>query len=386
MKIAIFDGSFQTTTFIQRLISGLVNSGVEVYVLGFNEKLIHPVQSVNYIALGSNQSFLALIKTSLLLGFSASLQKGFLAIKNILTKERKKLQQQNLSIVLQQIQPDIVHLQWSSLLGWMQPFVKQCNFKIILSERGYHVNVKPFVDAQNLSFLREYYPYIDGFHSVSKAITEESNKIYQHPKKLVNVIYTGLCLGDFNFQPTLPQNKPLQILSVGRHHWVKGYDIALRAMHQLKLRNIQFKYQIIGVQNNEELLFLRDDLGLYNEVDFLGKQSHQEVIESMTQADILLLPSIQEGIANVAVEAMALGTPVISTNCGGMQELITHEKEGWIVPIRSPEAMANQIELFTMLNEDELKTIQLAARKKVKIQHSEDKMIEDMISLYQMVQ
>jgi colanic acid/amylovoran biosynthesis glycosyltransferase len=102
----------------------------------------------------------------------------------------------------------------------------------------------------------------------------------------------------------------------------------------------------------------------------------------MSSSDIFLLSSIEEGIANVAVEAMALGCSVISTNCGGMEELITHQKEGWIVPVYDEEAMAAQISEFIQMDSEYIKKIKKEARRKVERQHSEGKMIEDMIKLY----
>jgi len=108
----------------------------------------------------------------------------------------------------------------------------------------------------------------------------------------------------------------------------------------------------------------------------------EEVFEKVYHADVMLLPSIEEGIANVAVEAMALGCPVISTNCGGMEELITHNKEGWIVPIRDSEALTMQIIKFMNLDAEQIKNITIKARQKVEQQHNEEKMIKDMMNLY----
>ena len=386
MKVVLFDGSFKTTTFINRLILGLANKGVEVYVLGFNEEITHKIKNVYYVGLGSNQSLFSFIKTCLILGFSESLKSGLNALFNILGKDRKNLQKQNLDIVLKQINPDIIHLQWPSLLPWVEPYLWDKKFKIVLSERGNQINVQPFVDANNFFYLQKCYPYIDGFHAVSKAITKVSNRIYKHPNKLVKVIYTGLNLEKFKFNSAVNKHTKLKIISVGRQHWVKGYDIALRAMHHLKLNKIEFEYQIIGAKNDEELVFLRHDLGIEKEVTLLGKLPQQQVFHLVASSDLFLLPSIEEGIANVVVEAMALGTPVISTDCGGMQELITHKKEGWIVPIRNSEAIANQIEEFSTTNIEELKAIKFAARKKVEVQHSEELMVQGMMELYHSVQ
>ena len=64
LKIIIFDGSFKTTPFINRLLKGLVLNH-QVYILGFNEKLTKPINGVNYVSLGSNQSKLKFTVTTL---------------------------------------------------------------------------------------------------------------------------------------------------------------------------------------------------------------------------------------------------------------------------------------------------------------------------------
>jgi colanic acid/amylovoran biosynthesis glycosyltransferase len=124
------------------------------------------------------------------------------------------------------------------------------------------------------------------------------------------------------------------------------------------------------------------DLGLENHISLTYKMPQEEVFEKVYHADVMLLPSIEEGIANVAVESMALGCPVISTNCGGMEELITHDKEGWIVAIRNSEGLAKQIIKFMNLDAEQIKKITKAARQKVEQQHNEEKMIKDMLNLY----
>jgi colanic acid/amylovoran biosynthesis glycosyltransferase len=172
---------------------------------------------------------------------------------------------------------------------------------------------------------------------------------------------------------------------VGRPHWKKGYDYALKACAKLDQQGIDFKYTIIGAAGDEELLFLIDDLGLQDHVTLTDKLPQAKVFELMKVSDLFLLPSLEEGIANVAVEAMALGTPVISTNCGGMQELITHNEEGWIVPIRDEEAIAQTIQKFIALEESTIKNFKFAARQKVETQHSENLMVEGMLRLYSRV-
>ena len=85
LKIIIFDGSFQTTTFNRRLIKGLVFQGHQVYVLGFNLSNPSPVKGVHYVSLGSNQDKLELLTTSLVL-------QGLNACKVLLKLNKKELQ------------------------------------------------------------------------------------------------------------------------------------------------------------------------------------------------------------------------------------------------------------------------------------------------------
>ena len=383
MRIAIFDGSFETTAFIRRLIRGLVQAGHEVYVLGFNEQLQEAIPGVYYIPLGSNQNKFNFLLTSLSYGLKSG--KLFSMIRYLLNGNKKQVQQLNLSYVLNSIQPEVVHLQWISNIKLFEDFLTDKRYKFILSQRGYQTNVRPFVDADNFSYLQQWLPYFSGFHSVSQAISNKGDEIYYSKNKLDQVVYTGLNLEDFPFQEQVAVHDKLQLLSVGRPHWIKGYDILIKALALLKQKGTPFHYQIIGASQDEELLFLIHELDLADEVDLLPKLPQSAVFDKMKTADVFLLPSLEEGIANVAVEAMALGTPVISTDCGGMQELITHKKEGWIVPTYSVEEMANQILEFSKMHVVEICKVKKNARLKVKKQHAEEQMVEGMLKLYSSV-
>ena len=384
MKIIIFDGSFKTTSFINRLIEGLEKKGMEVYVLGFNEKKNNPISKVKYQSLGSNQSKLKFIKTSLGLAIRWGLPKSFFqAILFLVQGNRKALQKQNLDLVLKNLQPDVVHLQWPTLLPWLEPYFNNLNFKIILSQRGSQNNITPFVSKSFAKILSNYYHRLDGLHSVSKAISVRYQKIISIIDIPNHVIYSGTSISSLKMNQTLKhKSEKLQMISVGRSHWVKDYPTAIKACSYLKQKGIDFHYTIIGGQGNEEVLFLIHDLGLENHISLTYKIPQEEVFEKVYYADVMLLPSIEEGIANVAVEAMALGTPVISTNCGGMQELITHNKEGWIVSIRNSVALTMQIIKLMNLDAEQIKNITIKARQKVEQQHNEEKMIKDMINLY----
>ena len=382
LKIIIFDGSFKTTPFINRLVKGLVLKH-EVFILGFNEKLATPIAGVHYVSLGSNQSKFNFVITTLKLRLLAGNLKNIIsAFKKLLKGKKQELQQENLNLVLHNINPDIIHLQWPSVIPWFEEVLMEQKIPVVLSQRGFHSNVRPFVDEANFEYLNKWYPKIAGFHSVSKTIAANGNRIWNAPKKIDHIIYTGLNLDEIPFSKNYNRSNPLKILSIGRAHWIKGYDYALQSCKILLEKGVPFQYSIIGGAGDEELQFLVDNLGLKNYVYLEKRKPQSEVFSLMQETSLLLMPSLEEGIPNVVVEAMAIGLPVISTNCGGIVDLISTEKEGWIVPTREPQTMAEAIEAFVNMPLQKIEEVRLAARKKVEQQHSLQQMIEEMDALY----
>ena len=86
---------------------------------------------------------------------------------------------------------------------------------------------------------------------------------------------------------------------------------------------------------DEELLFLVSELGLQKRSTFSPRVTQEEVYNQMLEADLFILPSVEEGIANVCIEAMFCKLLVLSTNCGGMSELIEDGITGFLVPTKS---------------------------------------------------
>jgi colanic acid/amylovoran biosynthesis glycosyltransferase len=385
LKIIIFDGSFKTTPFINRLVQGLAVNH-QVYILGFNEKLKSPIPGVRYIALGSNQNrFRFMLTTFKYLLRSKQVGLWVPSFKKFIRGERLALQQQNLNLALSHLRPDLIHLQWPSVIPWFEEVLTKQQIPVVLSQRGFHNNVRPFVDSSNFEYLQKWYPKIAGFHSVSKAMSATGDKLWKSPKKLDKVVYTGIALEQLVFSENYRREKPLQLLSIGRAHWIKGYDKALLACKILKEKNEDFRYTIIGGAGDEELQFLIAELGLTDNVALTPRLSQRQVFQEMAAASVLLMPSLEEGIPNVVVEAMAIGLPVISTNCGGVPELIEDKVNGWLVPIRDPAALAEAISSFVALPLNEIQEVRSAARKKVEEQHALELMVCGMEGLYYQV-
>jgi glycosyltransferase involved in cell wall biosynthesis len=88
------------------------------------------------------------------------------------------------------------------------------------------------------------------------------------------------------------------------------------------------------------------ELGLSDVVDLLKDQPPVRVRENLQEADVFLLTSVSEGLSNSALEAMAMELPVVSTLAGGMSEAITDGLEGFLVKTRSPEMIAEKLDLL----------------------------------------
>lgn len=383
IKIAIYSGVIPSTTFIERLINGVASNDFEVYLYGNREKTMTYPTNVKVISFSNRlEKLFILIKYSLLLSFLKPSEKKKLDL--IISKkegDRKFLKLKYYPVLYHK--PDVFHLQWAkSLSDWI--WIKEFGIKLVLSLRGTHITISPKCNSLLDEEYINLFPKVDGFHAVSKSMIKHAEN-YNVSADKISVVYNGLVLEDFPFIVKKQMSKPLKIISIGRAHWVKGYNYALEAMALLKEKGLEFEYQIVGVSDNEELIFLRNQLDLINQVKFISKLSIEEVKQKIYEADVLLLPSVEEGIANVVLEAMALGTLVVSTNCGGMNEVIYDEVNGFLSSVRNVEEIAKQIERIASMSTIDYSKITQAARKTIEDNHTEMKMIDEMNILYKKV-
>src|SRR5690606_18050092 len=134
------------------------------------------------------------------------------------------------------------------------------------------------------------------------------------PEK-IQVVYSGVSPTLLELNTHRNRNSKLKIISVGRFHWKKGYNYAIEACQILRRKGLDFEYIIVAAGDAEEAVFHISDLSLQNFIKIIPGLPHDKVFEAIADADLFLLPSVEEGIANVVLESMALGTPVISTDC-----------------------------------------------------------------------
>jgi glycosyltransferase involved in cell wall biosynthesis len=161
----------------------------------------------------------------------------------------------------------------------------------------------------------------------------------------VQRVYNGLDLEEFPYRP--PADRAPVILAVGRLVAKKGFADLLEACALLARRGLPFRCRIVGAGAlRAELQEQTECLGLGGRVELTGPLPQGEVIREMQQAAALAAPCIvaadgdRDGLPNVIQEALALGTPVVTTDVTGIPEVVRDGETGLQVPQRDPAALA----------------------------------------------
>ena len=384
MTIAVFTGELPTTVFVQRLVDGLAKTGSRVIVMGKIKGYLSPSSSGIQI-IGAREGlslFFLFLKYFTLLRFKKPGQKKKLDVL-LQQKAQYSWKKRAFYYPVLYYQPNVFHLQWAkSVSDWI--WVEEFDIRMVLSLRGTHINNSPLHSTKLAQDYRDIFPKVSRFHAVSNAIALQAQK-YSASIDRIDTVYSGLPLEELPFKQKQSISKPLRIISIGRNHWIKGYLHALDAVAKLRSSGVSFHYSLVGIDPDEELLFQYHELGLENEVQFLPYMPFHQVKELIQSCDVLLLPSIEEGIANVVLEAMALGTLVVTTDCGGMTEVVSNHMNGFVVPILDSDAIANALRYISNLSIEEYQSITVAARMKIEQDFNEQRMIDGMQSIYKKV-
>ena len=133
---------------------------------------------------------------------------------------------------------------------------------------------------------------------------------------------------------------------------VKDHSNLLKACHELKKSDVNFKLLIVGDGCERSRLENEvDTLGLRECVEFMGVR--KDIASILRQLDIYVLSSISEGISLTLLEAMSCSLPVVATDVGGNSEVVIDGETGFIVPARHPELLATKI--LAMINDNDLR-------------------------------
>ena len=260
---------------------------------------------------------------------------------------------------------DIVHFEFSGLaVSYMGAFPK-IKSKTVVSCRGTAEKVKAITEKGRAENLRQLFDNVDSIHCVSADMAKTISSYCNHPEKIF-INRPSIDVDIFKrSKPYTHTSSTIQILSIGRFTFQKGYLLGLLAMEELKNRGVDFIWRIVGDgPGMEEVLYHIHALDLSAHVEILGKKNRDEVLALYNEVDIYFLPSVYEGIANVCLEAMAMELPVVATKSGGMEEVIENEKDGMLAATYDHYQMAEQLHILAH-DFEKRKAMGHKARKKV---------------------
>lgn len=193
-------------------------------------------------------------------------------------------------------------------------------------------------------------------------------KVQYNPNNIEEILnLSKQSISDFN-----NSSDYIKILGIGRLTPQKGFDILIKAQKILKDKGVRSKLVILGegpdCRKLEELI---KELNLQNDVELLGFKSNP--YPYLKNADFFVLSSRYEGLPTVLIEALALGKPVISTDCpSGPKEIIEHGVSGILVPVEDPMSIAKAIN--TLINNVDL-TKKLIEQAKIRSKDFSHKLI-----------
>jgi glycosyltransferase involved in cell wall biosynthesis len=249
---------------------------------------------------------------------------------------------------------DVLHFEWEAqAVRYLPTFVAFAR-PVVVSCRGSGIYVHPHAGLGDISAR---YPAVferaTAVHCVAAAMLDEATRFGLDPNK-ARVIRSGV---DSTFFSPAARSRAsmLRVLSVGELNWIENHEDGIRAIAILAGQGVPVSYEIVGgepqgdavkASDRPRLLYLIHELGLTDSVRLIGRLSPAEVRDRLRSSDVLLHPSLAEGIANCVLEAMACALPVVVTDRGGMREAVGDGLEGIVCPARDPEALAAALRLL----------------------------------------
>ncbi len=295
---------------------------------------------------------------------------------------------------LVRIRPDVVHFEWQSAAVNYLPLYKVWRAGVVASSHGSDGTLYPHVPGHDWTQrLPAMFEAVTAVHCVSESLRHATLGLGLETAK-ARVIRQGVDPQLFRPNGGPPTDPPtFRVISIGWLRWVKGFEWGVEAIRKVVDAGVPVEFTIVGNDPKDEvgepgerqrIVHTAADAGLAENVRLVERAPSREVARLLQASHVLLVPSLDEGLPTVVLEAMASGVPVVATDCGGVSEALTDGVEGFIVPRRDPDAMAAA--LIRLWHEPELrKRMGEAGRRTVTSRFTLERHLDEFHALYREV-
>lgn len=214
---------------------------------------------------------------------------------------------------------------------------------------------------------------------VSAAALEQARRIAPQIAARSSVVYNGVEAP--SRQPDTPPRDPPRILCLGRLVRDKGFDVAIEALPAILARWPRLRVTVAG--DGPERASLQNRvraLGLEKAVEFAGWVEPAAVPRLIGSATLLVMPSRTDGLPAVALQAAAMGRPVVATRVGGLPEIVLHGETGLLVDLNGG-AIAEAVNAL-LDRPEELQRLGLAAWRRAREVFSPEACVDAFDELY----
>jgi glycosyltransferase involved in cell wall biosynthesis len=256
--------------------------------------------------------------------------------------------------LVRQFRPDMVVANFVStnvmlLVGWLLRVRFRINWYHSLTAQ---INIDREIAKWKVKLLRVrkrlVYRAATHFVPVSEAAFRDLTHSYGVPSHKCKVFYNSLA-DPGSFDLLSAGSRRTGAVCVGRLRPSKGQDVLIRAIAHLKQDLPETRVEFVGDGPSKgSFMKLARELGVEESCLFAEPVEHQAVLDRMTSSVATLVPSRDDNCPLVVIESLAVGTPVIGSNVGGIVEMIRDGVEGFLVEPDDPAALAEKLKLILL--------------------------------------
>lgn len=268
--------------------------------------------------------------------------------------------------------PDLIHIQSRAALGLGRSLARRFDRPWVLTLHDYLPRREPsLLDRRRCR----------GLIAVSESVAADLSRRLGVGPEFVSVIPSGVaCPDDLLETPILPVDRVPVIGTAGPLEAIKGFPFFLGAAARVLSELPQVQFLIAGVGPEEaSLRQLARELGIHSHVTFVPNLT--DFREALHAMDLFVLPSLQQGLGTIMLEAMSQGRAVIATRVGGVAQVIRDQETGLLCPPANSQRLA-ELMLQFLRDPERARRMGAAGRLQIREEYSINRMVEKTIDVY----